>query len=90
MLKVYTKPNCGDCEKTKDELNNRSIEFTVVDMLSDKTALNRFKALGHRQAPVVETADGQTWSGFNLDKIKSLIKDTTAALSNDFDSVWDY
>ena len=60
---VYTKPNCPQCEDTKNLLTTEPITPANI---------KEFKERGHRQAPIVVTSDGDEWSGFQPDKIKSL------------------
>lgn len=42
-------------------------------MSEDPEALDKVKALGHLQAPVVVAEDGTHWSGFRPDKIANLV-----------------
>lgn len=81
MITVFTKPDCADCEHTKAALSHGGVEFTVVDLFSDRDALRKVKALGFRAAPVVVT-DDDTWSGYRPDKISALIS------SQSSDDIW--
>lgn len=67
---VYTKPNCPQCEDTKNLLTSLGVEFTTEPITPAN--IKEFKERGHRQAPIVVTSDGDEWSGFQPDKIKSL------------------
>ncbi|MFD9731982.1 glutaredoxin domain-containing protein [Micrococcus luteus] len=66
---VYTRPACSACESTKRALDKRGIAYEVREM-TDEDA-DRFRAEGHRQAPVVVT-EGGTWAGFRPDRIVAL------------------
>lgn len=68
---VYSTPSCAQCKQTYRELDKRGIGYTVVDLSVDNAARERFVGLGFRQAPVVQSGD-DIWSGFRLDKIKTL------------------
>lgn len=68
---VYSNKNCMQCEQTKKHLEKNGVPFTVVDMNVDTEALERMKALGYRQAPIVMAGD-DVWVGFNLAKIKAV------------------
>lgn len=68
---VYTLPNCVQCETTKRMMRSHNIEFTEVALQDNPDKLKEFIAQGHTTAPIV-TTDIKTWSGFRLDKIKSL------------------
>lgn len=68
---VWSTPNCVQCMMTKRELDKRGIEYVAKDLTENPEKLEEFKAQGLLQAPIVET-DIKVWSGFRLDKIKSL------------------
>ena len=70
---VYTKPACVQCKATYRALDKKGIEYEVVDMSQDPTALNKIRGLGFTQAPVVVTPN-DSWSGFRPDKIDELAK----------------
>lgn len=72
MVTVYSKPACPQCNDTKTMLNSLGVEFTEVDMSRDPAALKKVMSLGHRSAPVVMTAEGDSWAGFKRDKIEAL------------------
>ena len=73
MVKItlWTKPNCAQCEMTKKQFDKRGIIYTVRRLDRSPKAVERFLELGLLAAPIVET-DVKRWSGFRLDKIKSL------------------
>ena len=71
MVTVYTKPNCVQCEATKRHLNKNGIQYDTVDITQDISAYDKLIDLGYRAAPVVIT-DGDSWAGYNPDKIDSL------------------
>jgi glutaredoxin-like protein NrdH len=68
---VYTKPSCVQCNATYRALDSKGIEYEVLDLSVDESALERVKGLGYQQAPVVIT-DEDHWSGFRPDKISEL------------------
>jgi glutaredoxin-like protein NrdH len=68
---VYTKPACVQCNATYRALEKKGIAYQSVDISQDADALERLKALGYMQAPVVVT-DQDHWSGFRPDKIEEL------------------
>lgn len=70
-ITVYTKPSCVQCTATYRALDNKGIEYEVLDVSADESALETVKALGYLQAPVVITDEGH-WSGFRPDKIEEL------------------
>lgn len=68
---VWEKPNCVQCESTKRVMQKMGIQFKVRRLDRSPKAVERFLELGLTAAPIVET-DDRRWSGFRLDKIKSL------------------
>lgn len=71
MVTVYTKPGCVQCNATYRALDKKGIPYNSLDISKDDEALERLKALGHMQAPVVETPT-DSWTGFRPDKIEEL------------------
>lgn len=68
---VYSKPSCVQCNATYRALEQRGVEFNVIDISQDEQAYNLVQSLGYRQVPVVVTADDH-WAGFRPDKINAL------------------
>lgn len=56
---------------TKREMDKRGIEYEAMQLEDHPEKLEEFKAKGLLQAPIV-TTDVKVWTGFRLDKIKSL------------------
>ena len=70
---VYSKPSCVQCNATYRALDNKGINYQVIDVTADDAAAEYVKGLGYMQAPVVVT-DDEHWSGFRPDKIDELAK----------------
>lgn len=70
-ITVYTKPSCVQCNATYRALDAKGIDYQILDLSEDPTALEHVKSLGYLQAPVVIT-DEDHWSGFRPDKINEL------------------
>ncbi|HHU44947.1 MAG TPA: glutaredoxin-like protein NrdH [Actinomycetales bacterium] len=71
MVTVYTKPACVQCRATTRALDKAGISYDLIDITLDDEARDYVMALGHLQAPVVDTG-ADTWSGFRPDRIKAL------------------
>ena len=56
---------------TKKVLTRYSIEYEEMSLLEHPLVMSSFKDQGFLSSPIV-TTDTKTWSGFRLDKIKSL------------------
>ena len=80
-ITVYEKQNCSECADTKQDLTELGLDFTVVSLENNLTALKDFRARGFRQAPIVET-DGEVWAGYNPHKIANLVP------AEHDDSIW--
>lgn len=70
-VRVYTKPNCVQCEATKKALDKAGIAYEVIDVSTDQRALEYVRSLGYAQVPVV-VAWGGHWSGYRPDRIRGL------------------
>lgn len=78
MITVYSKPNCIQCEMTKMWLTQNKIPFETVDTESNPEALELLSHYGWQTLPVVAINDeisdnSKSWSGFQIDKLESLI-----------------
>lgn len=73
-ITVYSKPMCVQCDATKRALDKQGLDYTIVDMSEDATALDYVKSLGYVQAPVVMAGDAH-WSGYRPDLIKKIAKE---------------
>lgn len=62
MVKVFTKPNCRDCESTKRWLKAKNVEYTEVQLTD--TVRDELLAEGWARMPVVKVGD-VAWSGFS-------------------------
>lgn len=71
MITVYTLPSCVQCDSTKKLLDRNELEYAVIDMSQDESALELVKSLGYAAAPVVIAGDSH-WSGFRPDKISEI------------------
>lgn len=74
MTTVYTKPNCVQCDATKRLMDKLGVEYTTVDIAENPQELEKLIQMGYKAAPVVITKDGESWAGFQPDKITSLAK----------------
>lgn len=70
-ITVYSKPACVQCTATTRALAARGIDFEVIDLTEDDTALSLVSELGYRQVPVVVAGEDH-WAGFRPDLIGRL------------------
>lgn len=71
-ITIWEKSNCVQCEQTKKLMNKYGIEFDVQSLEENPLMLEGFKQQGLMAAPIIITDTGLRWSGFRMDKIKSL------------------
>ena len=76
-LTVYTTPNCPGCKMTRRQLDKAGVAYEAVDLSSRPDLVERFRAEGLRQAPIIETSDGQRTAGFNPSRIKAIVAAAT-------------
>ncbi|TDE36615.1 glutaredoxin-like protein NrdH [Antarcticimicrobium sediminis] len=70
-ITVYSKPACVQCTATTRALDMRGLEYRVIDLTQDATAMQEVTEMGYRQAPVVVAGDAH-WAGFRPDMISQL------------------
>ena len=76
-LTVYTTPDCPGCQMTRRQLDKAGATYTEVDLTTRPDLVEQFRAEGLRQAPIIETSDGQRTAGFNPDRIKAIVAAAT-------------
>ena len=77
-ITVYSKPACVQCTATYRALEQKGVDFDVVDLTEDEAAFSMVKDLGYMQVPVVVAGDDH-WAGFRPDKIGALAAASVAA-----------
>jgi glutaredoxin-like protein NrdH len=77
-LTVYTTWPCVQCNLTKNMLEREGIEYDTVKLQDVPDLVEKFKAEGLLQAPIVVVGnDGRRWSGFRPDLIEELAAGAT-------------
>jgi len=71
VVKIYTKPNCVQCDMTKKLLDKNGVDYTTVDITKDQDAYDEVVNMGFLAAPVVISGE-DSWAGFQPDKINSI------------------
>lgn len=69
---VYSNPNCTACEQTKRFLTVKGIEFEAKMIEDSPEVMPLIQEKGYRSAPIVVAGD-DSWSGFRLDKLNTLV-----------------
>lgn len=71
LITIWTLPNCVQCMMTKKEFDKRGIRYEEMQLENHPEMVEQFKQENLIAAPIVVT-DTKKWSGFRLEKIKSL------------------
>jgi glutaredoxin-like protein NrdH len=69
---VYSNPNCTACEQTKRFLTIKEIPFEAKMISDSPEVFSLIEEKGYASAPVV-VAGEDSWAGFRLDKLNSLV-----------------
>lgn len=74
-ITVYGKKGCRDCDFTTDFFKKRNVPFVKVDIEEDEDARKLIDSKGVRSLPyvVVHSSPEQTWVGFRLDMLMSML-----------------
>ena len=75
IVRVYSKPNCGQCAATIRKLDLLDVEYVIEDA-TDPQTLAALKELGYLSAPVVcvGVSNDAMWSGYRPDRIEEIAK----------------
>lgn len=75
IVRVYSKPNCGQCAATIRKLDLLNVEYVVEDA-TDPQTVAALKELGYLSAPVVcvGVSNDDMWSGYRPDRIEEIAK----------------
>lgn len=73
QVTVFGRQGCVQCTATQRALEDRGVEFRVVDVDELRgTAADELHALGFQQLPVVKVEGMAAWSGFRPDMIGAI------------------
>jgi glutaredoxin len=68
-IRLFVKPWCGWCHEAEEWLDNRSIEYDLLDVTSDRNARQEmFQLSGQTLAPVIEV-DGEILADFDTGQL---------------------
>jgi glutaredoxin len=69
-VRLFIKPFCGWCHEAMDWLDERSIPYETLDVMSDPAARKKMHQLsGQTLAPVIEV-DGEILADFDTDELE--------------------
>lgn len=73
QITLYTKNNCPQCQLTKRFLTEHQLSFNEINLEEHPEEVQSLLDEGFQQAPVLKTDTGISFSGFNPDKLETLI-----------------
>ena len=80
-IRLFVKPFCGWCDEAKDWLEERSLAYEELDVISDRAAFKEMKELsGQTLAPVIDV-DGEVLADFDTDELEKFWKKLETASS---------
>ncbi len=69
---LYGSTTCGHCNNLKAFLKSKNIEFSDLDIMHDKEALNKVVDMGAQSLPVL-TYDNKVVVGYNEKEVCDLL-----------------
>ena len=70
---LYSKPNCMQCNFTKQFFEQNDIRFEVKDVVESEVALEEVRAMGFQSLPVVVIEGQEPFFGFRPDLLEKLV-----------------
>lgn len=67
---IYTKKPCVKCDMTKKKMDQLGVKYRVVEATAEDR--EKFKAMGHKNFPIVIVNEQEQWSDFRVDRIAKL------------------
>lgn len=68
-IRLFVKPWCGWCQEAESWLDNRNVEYELLDVTSDRNARQEMLQLsGQTLAPVIEV-DGEILADFDTGQL---------------------
>lgn len=72
MTTLYVKNNCVQCSMTKKMLDKLGVTYETVNLEETPEALEMILNMGFLSAPVVIASDGNSFAGFQPEKIQAI------------------
>lgn len=73
MIKVYSKPNCMQCEFTKKFLKENGLQFEVRDVTESEKFKEEAFETGFTSLPIVIADGHKPFAGFRPDMLEKLV-----------------
>ena len=71
---VYSKPNCGACDITKQWLDSNNVPYVTIDAYEDEQAMREIQSHGFMSFPVVTVGSfDNAWPGFEINRLEELL-----------------
>ena len=81
-IRLFIKPFCGWCHEAMEWLDQRNIQYELLDVIADPAARKEMYALsGQTLAPVIDV-DGQILADFGADELEAFWKNLDLEIEN--------
>jgi glutaredoxin 3 len=78
-VRLFIKPWCGWCHEAEDWLEERGIQYQVLDVTAEAAAREEMRELsGQTKAPVIDV-DGQVLADFDTEQLEEFWRRLEAA-----------
>ena len=73
QITLYSKPNCMQCNITKQFFEDNQVPFVIKDVFESEEAVEEVKALGFQSLPVIVAEGIEPFFGFRPDILETLV-----------------
>lgn len=73
MIKIYGRPECSNCQKTKRILEARNCEYEWINVDEDPELLQWIRENGFTPLPMIE-ANGKRWNGLDINRLNAYVQ----------------
>lgn len=81
-IRLFIKPFCGWCHEAMEWLDQRNIQYELLDVIADPAARKEMYALsGQTLAPVIDV-DGQILADFGADELEAFWENLDLEIEN--------
>lgn len=79
MIRIYSRPGCGQCAVTMKLLDRGGVPYEVIDLAADPWREEEVITLGCSELPVVVLPTGEHWSGLRYERVTALVSEVQGA-----------
>ncbi len=72
-VKIYTTPTCPSCQKAKNYLTEKGVEFTAFDVSQDKEALKEMIEISKSRSVPVISVCSEAMIDFDQNRLEQML-----------------